>query len=894
LDGPVSYLCLLLVDAQKYLDKFLKDHPDHPAAAASIISWGDSLFELGQRALSAARRSSEKQQKAKLFTEARDYFKQAGDRYAEAQKRFLARLKPLPADEATKDRKPAARLSPAAVERQEMETGFVQAQFKISLVKYHLGQTYDDPKNAERLALLKAAAKGFNDIFLQYRGNAADERCIVAHLWHGKTLEELGDEQTAMDVFDEVLVRETGASDLALAPLYTQATLFRYSVLRKQGKIEELIDEGSTWAETHKSWSKLPHYTGAVLEVARAYQELAQKATGEAQRKILQKAAILLADVSKIESPYKSEALLLRRDLLKQLGAENIGPAEFLALGDAALRENNLAEAKKNYEQALQKALASKDQKSADEAKVALGRLAVRQIQDLIEEKKYEEALGAAESLAKGDATDPNTIGAAELALRSAYFLGAASSNKVDAYSPLERIADFVKAKWPGRPVADTARMILAQSRLQKHDTAAALALFGEVKPESSRYPLALFSIAQIQWFTYAEEKKKENGRDEQLMKESAAKAQQSLQKCIDLLQKSLAPGRKLTSGESDDPAEAARSQQLLADARLMQSEIYLEGKEYQKALALLDPLAEKIKADQAKANDSTIAVFTAAFRAHLALGEAEKAAADAIALLSLSGDDAKATSKLVNIAKFLYQELKAAEAAVTEAQGGDLQNIETVTAKRDAIKSQFRKLVEPLGKRKTHSLSDLAFLGDICFKLDLAEEGGQIYQSLLDRAKNDPAFTQKNDKNLIIARSQLIGVLRSQGKLGEALKQADELIAKNHQALSPKTTRADILEDLAKQDPRKLDDAIAQWSEIRVLVSRVNPKPPEYFEVVYKIAGGLYRQYEKSKDQSKLLPAEQLLKSTLIQNAKLSGNPDLVVKYNELLKKIQEAKSKK
>ena len=93
----------LLADAQKYLDKFLKDHPDHPAAASSILSWGDSLFELGQRASPRPHGRPDQQQKAKLFAESREYFKQAGDRYAEAQKRFLARLAQLPPDE-TQDR----------------------------------------------------------------------------------------------------------------------------------------------------------------------------------------------------------------------------------------------------------------------------------------------------------------------------------------------------------------------------------------------------------------------------------------------------------------------------------------------------------------------------------------------------------------------------------------------------------------------------------------------------------------------------------------------------------------------------------------------------------------------------------------------------------------------
>jgi len=93
----------LLADAQKYLDKFLASHPNHPAAANSILMWGDSLFELGQRSLAAARRAADQAQKTKLFAEARDYFKQAGGRYGEAQDRFLARYAQLAPDKAASD-----------------------------------------------------------------------------------------------------------------------------------------------------------------------------------------------------------------------------------------------------------------------------------------------------------------------------------------------------------------------------------------------------------------------------------------------------------------------------------------------------------------------------------------------------------------------------------------------------------------------------------------------------------------------------------------------------------------------------------------------------------------------------------------------------------------------
>jgi TolA-binding protein len=876
----------MLVDAQKYLDKFLKEHPDHPAAASSILFWGDSLVELGQRSVGLAHKATEPTIKAKYLAEAREYFKQAGERFEEASKRFLARFEQLPPDDPKKARRPPAKGPAPMTEREEMEAGVVQAQFKACQAKYYLALTYDDPKSSERPALLKEAAKGFNDIYQQYRNDQTNERCLVAHLWEGQTLVELGDDATAMEIFDEVLIRDSAASDPALAPIYAQASFLRFGLMRKQGKLDDFINEGTEWVESHKSWTNLSNFNGVVLELAKAYRERAEKEPREAQRKTLQKAAVLLAEFSKAESPYKQDILLLRRDILKQLGTENVGPGELLALGDMAIREGKIDDAEKLFEQAKQKALDAKDQKSADEAQKGTIRVALLKAQTLFDKRNYADSLKVAMDLSKGDAADPVTIAAAELALNSALYAGAASENKDNAYAELDKVADFVKNKWPGRPIADVARMILAQSLLQKNDTSGALALYRQVQPESPRYPEALYNMGRIHWYLYLQEKQKGDNGDTRKMADESAKTKESLQKSLELLQKMLASG-----GDDNASAEETRCRALLDDLHLLQGEMLLEAKEYRQATAILDPLVEKLQTS--KSSESPLRGFAAAIYAHLGLEEVDKAADQAIALVVLVPDDAKANARLTNIARLINEKLKAAEATVTEAKDGDPQTLETATAKRDALKARLRSLVEPLGKRKELPLSDLLFLGSACFNLDLADEGGQIYEDLLQRAKDDPAFAKKSEKALIFAQSKLIGVKRSQGKLKEALDQADDLIKKNPRSLEPKLTKADILGDMSAKDAKKLDEAIALWTDCRLMLSRENPKRSEYYEIIYKIADGLYQQYDKSKDRAKLEPAEQLLRSTLVQYANLSG-PDTVARYNALLKKIQDAKAKK
>ena len=141
--------------------------------------------------------------------------------------------------------------------------------------------------------------------------------------------------------------------------------------------------------------------------------------------------------------------------------------------------------------------------------------------------------------------------------------------------------------------------------------------------------------------------------------------------------------------------------------------------------------------------------------------------------------------------------------------------------------------------------------------------------------------------------RAQLVGLLRTQGKFADAAKQADELIAANPRALEPRMAKALVLDEWAAQDREKYDAAVAQWTEVRTLLGRLQRKPPEYYTAVFRTADCLYRQAKLSKDASKLLQAEQVLKSTLVMYSKAMGQ-DMFAQYKDLLGRIAAAKGKK
>ena len=59
-------------------------------------------------------------------------------------------------------------------------------------------------------------------------------------------------------------------------------------------------------------------------------------------------------------------------------------------------------------------------------------------------------------------------------------------------------------------------------------------------------------------------------------------------------------------------------------------------------------------------------------------------------------------------------------------------------------------------------------------------------------------------------------GCSASKSKFDEALKQVDQLIKDNPNALEPLMEKGRILEAWAEKDPAKFDEAVAHWAMLR------------------------------------------------------------------------------
>jgi tetratricopeptide (TPR) repeat protein len=182
-----------------------------------------------------------------------------------------------------------------------------------------------------------------------------------------------------------------------------------------------------------------------------------------------------------------------------------------------------------------------------------------------------------------------------------------------------------------------------------------------------------------------------------------------------------------------------------------------------------------------------------------------------------------------------------------------------------------------------------MVFIGDALNTIGKASEASAIYQKIIKRTETDQEFAARAKPAMSRIRSQLIGLLRHEGKHEQALKQVDQLIKDNPTALEPLMEKGRILDAWSEKDPGKFSDAVSHWTLIRTRLQSMKKKPPEYYEVMYNVAASLVHEAEKSKDKAIVLDrakkAEQVLKAALILNPKLDG-PDMVARYKVLVNK--------
>ncbi len=874
-----------LANARAHLDKFLKEHPDHAEVARAMESWGDIELDQGLEQLRRATASRNAEHEQQLRAAARAHFEQARPRFVDATARYLERYTQL--KNAAAAGNPRARASATRQQREaqqavlDAEFAWLECRFKSAKIDFYTAQSYADHQAPERKAALAAAAKAFDDVFQSYRESLVG---LHAHLWHGRAVDELGNNQLALDIYDEVLATapESRERETGLEPLFALAQYYRLLVIQRSGGAEPFLAEAEPWLELRRAWRSFDGYQGVQLEVARANLERAKELSGSRKSALVQSSLATLAGMARVRSEHQQAAILLRRQFTQADGATT-DPAtvktldEAVALGEAAIENLDWTGAAALFGRALELKPANLDAERLQQLAARFDQARYQVALAQYAQGNLAECLRGAEQILDEHPDAAAAPAAGSLAVSAALSLYARAEDKQAALERLDAIAQKMIDRWPDKAEADDARIALGQASLVRGELSDAVAAFENVNPRSLRYASALYLAGQTNWRLYLVAKAKGDAAADPAARDALrAKAESQLQTSVE----------RQHEAARQDPAAAGP----LADAQLLLAEVKLEAGQPQQAAELVEPLAAKIAQGKPKPLDNAqLRTLLASARAQAALEQFDKVATTTNLVCELGDDNSTTNGVLNTMLKLLVDAWKLAEAEQIEAGGSN--DAARRSAAATAVNTRRKlvgDLVPRLAERKENTLAALIFVADTAAQLDQRDAARQLYQSILTRGEADAAFQQTNRPALTRIQAQLVGLLRQNGQFNEALSEANKLIEQFPNALEPLMEKGRVLQAWADEEPARFDDAVAHWTMLRTRLVRLPRKPPEYYEVVYNAANCLFSIALKSNDPQKALQSEQLLNATLVLSPKLSG-PELVARYKELMRKARQ-----
>ena len=881
----------LLAEAKTLLQKFLTANPKHPAALEVRLDEGNDLLLSGQVKMAMMRGAKDKAEGDKLRDEAKGNFTQAKTNFEQAQAAVKVRLTEIPVGDPNKPSK----------ERAETEDIELDGRFKLALTDFFLSQTFVDAKEAaDKKKALTSAYKQFDAIYQENRV-ASNRAAHMAHMWQGRCLEEQGDANSiasALDCYDEVLVvsPEGVNLDVDLAPLFGQAALFRLRLLgkKKDVKLPEVIGEAREWLITHKGWQNTDQFQGMAIELVKAQFAYASSLVGPNQKKLLTETLTLATGITKVDTEYKHEAILLQRQIKAKLGRGEGSVANYDELmldGDGAFNDKRWADASEAYGDAIEAAKKLNDPKKIDLVTSRLNQVRFQLALEKYQENKYEETVQAVGEIVRpvaGDLAaltkDPVYLKASNLAVSCALELFSAApdeAGKAAAFTRMDALASFVIKNWPGKPEADDARMMMAQGYLGKNDYKEAIARLYQVNSESPRYGGASRIAGQIYWRQYWEGKRGNPPAEADALLKLRDTAYTRFKTSYDFQMKD---PPKLEATE--------RMPNILFETQLYLAEVLMESEKPAEAAKLFLPLVDDIaKVKPEEIDVVTLRTFIGAVRSNIAVGDIEKAGNSAVKLMDISKDAEDVNKVLIDFTRLMVGEMLRSETAVIEAEAKAPTEVPAKKASFEAVKGVVAKMAEKLSERVL-SLSGMLFLGDTCAKVNMNEKAKEVYLKILaqvDDPQNQAAKEQLGKATTRI-RTQIVSLLRNEGKFDEAVKQADALIKDHPTALEPLMEKGRILQAWSKTDPSKYDDCVGHWTKIRVLLGNQKTRTNDYYEVLLNVAEcllaqsrALKQQKKDSESEARALDAEKMLKSTLTLTPKLSG-PVMVARFNAVI----------
>lgn len=852
-----------LDQALGFLEQFAKDSPKHPLAATANSTRAGLLLSKARVDIMQAKLPTNKDNHSEFQDRAREQITLARAVFEKAHEQYKAAWETFPKFiDKTAD--------PAKFEaRHRAETNYMRAQLDVALCEFEEAQTYD-PNTSNRNFHLKKAVDLFRGIFLKYRATVGG---LHAQMWEAKCYEEMNDPQRALGIYAELLTHPPEG----LKALQDQVRHFRLICLNHDQRREYTmaVTEGEDWLKGAKQIEQRGAAgQGIRWEMVVALEKLADSSGVSSTEKdrLLRQAIAHLTTLSKWPGAYRDLAQQRVRDLnLRLKGKGGAGdPKDFdsaLTLGRDLV--NRSGEKKTLLDSAIQNKLQRDDVEKlrADfrdlvKEQIRVLRLAlsladrsspradVNQARYLLAygyylaDKPYEAAV-CAEAVAfnptKDKLDEQTALDAAYLAVAS-YIKGINQiPNELKALRDVDmrlmiRLAEFITSKWPSHSKANETRMLVGRTFAQSDQPKTAAEWFQRVPETAENFPEAQCAAGQALWQQYLlasiEEDVTLRASTDELSK-WRGDAERLLTNGIERLQKKI-------------PEQSKTPDDLVA-AKSALAEILLSAGQYQQALDLLSKIPHSvlvaINVDDQTRRPPSPSIRSARFASHIyqlllrarvglqQLNEAREVMAQLEQLAEHSGGADAVTAVYVQLGKELEKELIRLKGA------GDKQRF-------NEVRKSFEQFLDGLYQREDQNLSSLTWIAETYYglaqsSLDNADESktyferaASTYLSILDRAKKEKAFSDKD--RIAGIRLRLANCKRRQGDFDEAEKLLRVLIAERPRAADVqfemayvwfdqgKAGKTEFLKKSVEGEKRGQKGEVWGWTELSTRLQRL------------------------------------------------------------------------
>lgn len=511
--------------AQKELEQFIQQHPDHPSAAMARVQMGNILVERARELVQQA--DDEQGNRDALYREASGVFSQAYDALTTSKEELAARYTSM-----VRSKDPAVK---------SLRAQYVQNYLAIARVLFEQAETLKGDEKRYNAKLLEAA-KAFEEVAQKYRSYSAG---VYALLYEGECYQLMGDHKRALSYFKELLENQDNSAGVRrLKSRALARAIESWLADDRDGGPDRSIKMAEDWLKQSRGNEEQdPSWLDLRLQLARAYRMKSQVGSGRAASRAEGDARKIARELARKRSPVQKEA----QELLVALGAgvqkENDSPSEVpqsfeearevarksldamkLSTATVSILSGQLdrirdPERRAEVDAKLEEARTNIDEQSAESLRLFEAAASMATDDQLDElnglryyiaylhytRKQYHQAAVVAGFVAL---RHPDSIAGKEcagvaLAARQRLYQESTDDARAVQAGQISKLAELIVTRWPGQPQAETALMTLLDVSIQRGEVEKAGEYLGKIPEESPKRAKAELRIGQAFWREY-------------------------------------------------------------------------------------------------------------------------------------------------------------------------------------------------------------------------------------------------------------------------------------------------------------------------------------------------------------------------------------------------------